>query len=66
MEDIDVWRSAHHYMKRYGDDAAVKAAMRADKLLAAGDTAGFHVWRRIVTAIGELEREKPSASEPRN
>jgi len=23
MEDIDVWRSAHHMMKRYGDDAAV-------------------------------------------
>ena len=66
MEDIDVWRSAHHYMKRYGDDAAVRAAMRADKLLAAGDTEGFQVWQRIVAAIGELGREKPSASEPMN
>ena len=66
MEDIDVWRSAHHYMKRYGDDAAVKAAMRADELLAAGDIAGFQVWQRIVAAIAELEREKPSAGEPMN
>jgi len=66
VEDIDVWRSAHHMMKRYGDDAAVKAAMRADALLAAGDTAGFQVWQRVVAAIGELGREKPSASEPVN
>jgi hypothetical protein len=66
MEDIDVWRSAHHMMKRYGDDAAVRAAMRADKLLAAGDTEGFHVWKRIVVAINELGREKPSDGEPMN
>ena len=66
MEDIDVWHSAHHMMKRYGDDATVRAAMRADALLAAGDTKGFHVWQRIVGAIGELGREKPSPSEPVN
>ena len=63
MEDIDVWRSAHHMMKRYGDDAAVKAAMRADKLLAEGDTEGFQVWQRIVAAIRELTKEGPSESE---
>ena len=66
MEDIDVWRTAHHMMKRYGDDAAVRAAMRADALLADGDTEGFHVWQRIVAAIGELGRESPSGGEPRN
>ena len=66
MEDIDVWRSAHHMMKRYGDDAAVRAAMRADKLLAAGDTEGFQVWQRIVAAINELGREKPSDGGPVN
>ena len=66
MEDIDVWRSAHHYMKRYGDDAAVKAAMRADALLAKGDAEGFHVWQRIVAAINELSREKPGTGEPMN
>jgi hypothetical protein len=66
MEDIDVWRSAHHYMKRYGADAPVRAAMRANTLLAAGDTEGFQVWQRIVAAINELGREKPSASEPVN
>ena len=53
-------------MKRYGAAAAVKAAMRADELLAMGDTNGFHVWQRVVAAINELERERPSASEPRN
>jgi hypothetical protein len=53
-------------MKRYGDDAAVKAAMRADALLAKGDAEGFHVWQRIVAAINELSREKPGTGEPMN
>jgi hypothetical protein len=64
MEDMDVWRPAHHMMKRYGDDAALRAAKRADALQAAGDTEGAHVWQRIAAAIGILEREKPSDSEP--
>jgi hypothetical protein len=65
MEDIDVWRSAHHMMKRYGDDAGARAAKRADELQAEGATEGANVWRRIMAAIAELERE-PSACEPRN
>jgi hypothetical protein len=63
MEDIDVWRSAHHYMKRYGDDAPVRAAMSADSMLAEGDTEGFRVWTRIVAAINELSRQSPSSAE---
>lgn len=66
MEDIDAWRSAHHYMKRYGDDAAVRAAKCADELLAMGDTEGSDVWQRIVIAIRELEREKPNDSDGLN
>ena len=66
MKDIDVWRSAHHMMKRYGDDAAVQAAMRADVLLAKGDTAGFQVWQRVVAAINELSQQQPSSGEPIN
>lgn len=66
MEGIDVWRSAHHMMKRYGDDAASRAAERADELLAAGDGEGFQVWQRIAAAIDELERDKPSTAEPIN
>jgi hypothetical protein len=66
MEDIDVCRSAHHMMKRYGDDAAARAEKRAVELLAAGDSEGANVWRRIGAAIAELGRETPSAGEPKN
>ena len=57
MEDIYVWRTAHHYVKRYGDNAAARAAKCADARLAAGDTEGFQLWQRIVTAIDEINRE---------
>jgi hypothetical protein len=66
MEDIDIWRAAHQFIKMHGEDAAVRAAMRADELLSAGDAEGFHVWQRVTAAINELERDKPSASEPLN
>lgn len=66
MEDIDVWRSAHHMLKRYGDDAVARAAKRVAELQASGDSDGANVWLRIVAAINELEREKPSGSDPIN
>lgn len=60
MEDIEVWRSAHHMMKRYGDDAVARASSRADALLAAGNKDRAAVWQRIAAAIGEMEREGAS------
>jgi hypothetical protein len=62
MEDMDVWRCAHHYTKRYGDGAVAAAARRADALLAKGDAEGARLWQRVVAAINELEREKPNLS----
>ena len=35
-------------VKRYGQDAATEAAMRADQLLDEGDMDGCAVWRRIM------------------
>jgi hypothetical protein len=40
--------------KLYGADAAIHAAMRADKLMDQGDVGGFEVWKRVVVAINEL------------
>ena len=60
---MDIWRAAKAAMDLYGDDAAVRAAMRADALLDLGDSDGFHAWKRIVHAINELTRAK-SADEP--
>jgi hypothetical protein len=39
MIDPDVWQAAVLLVKRYGDDAMLEAAERADQLLAEGDMA---------------------------
>ncbi len=56
--DIDIYRSAHLLIKCHGDDAPIHAAMRADKLMDAGDMDGRAVWLRIVKAIEELLSEE--------
>ena len=66
MEAIDVWRTAHVMLKEYGAEAELLAAQRADALLDLGDPEGFAVWKRVVAAIVDLERKKPSGSEPMN
>ncbi len=38
IPDLDIYRSANLLIDQHGEDAAVEAAMRADKLLAAGDS----------------------------
>ena len=66
MEEIDTWRAADQMMKLYGTDAALQAGLRADKLLDQGDVDGFHVWKRVAAAIGDLGRKQPSATETLN
>ena len=66
MEEIDVWRAADQMIRLYGEDAAIQAGLRADKLLDQGDVDGFHVWKRVAAAIGDLGRKQPNASEPLN
>ena len=38
--ELDIWRAAQLLVKRYGDDAAIQAGMRAEELLARGDDDG--------------------------
>jgi hypothetical protein len=52
--------------KLYGADAAIHSAMRADKLMDQGDVEGFKMWKRVVDAINELERDKPKEGEARH
>ena len=54
--DLDIYRSANVLVKQHGGDAPVHAAMRADAMLEKGDLDGFAVWRRILRAVGELQR----------
>jgi hypothetical protein len=51
IEDIDIWRAAEQMRKLYGADAAIHAAVRADKLMDQSDIEGFSMWKRVVAAI---------------
>ncbi len=44
-------------------DAPIYAAMKADAMLDKGDLDGAAVWKRILRAVGELQREEPASGE---
>ena len=64
LSDLEVYRAAQATISRYGDEATVHAAMRADELMAAGDMEGRAVWHRIERAIDELQRTAPGTGDP--
>lgn len=65
LTERDVWISANMFVKRYGEDAPVHAAMRADELLAEGDMDGCMAFRRILKAIDDLlSKTPPEGSKP--
>jgi hypothetical protein len=63
VDEPDIWRAAYPLVKRHGADAAMVAAERADKLLAAGDVEGCTIWKRILVAVRELARTAPAEGE---
>ncbi len=63
LSDIETYRAAQATISRYGDEAGIHAAMRADELMAAGDMDGRAVWHRIERAIDELRRTIPGEGE---
>ena len=56
IDDPGIYRAAKLLIDQHGDDAAIRAAVRADVLLEEGDVDGAIVWRRIIEAIEELQR----------
>jgi hypothetical protein len=60
IPEIDIWRVASLMLNRYGSNAELESARRADELWDEGDTAGVAVWRRIIDAIGQLSNTTPS------
>ncbi len=47
-------------VRRYGAEATVQAAMRADALLEEGDLDGRATWKRILDAIERLQVKAPA------
>ena len=64
MQDIDIWRTATYLIKNR-EEPELYAALRADELLATGDTEGNIVWMRIGLAIRNLQ-ERHSRSGPKS
>ncbi len=58
----EIWQTANMMVKRYGADAPIHAAMRADELLDEGDLDGAATWRAVLRAIDQLLSDKPSGS----
>ena len=52
--DKEIYQAANELIKQHGDDAPIRAAMRHDELLAAGDVNWFAIWKRILKAVDEL------------
>jgi len=57
--DRDIWQATLLMVKRYGDEAS----MRADQLLDEGDMAGAETWHRILNAIERLQARAPAEGE---
>ena len=57
-DDIDIYRAANEFIKRYGKDAGVHACMKADEMLDRGSMEGRSVWLRVIRAIDELQSDK--------
>ena len=59
IPEIDIWRVANLMLNRYGDEATMESAKRADELAADGDLASVAVWLRVIDAIKQLAITTP-------
>ncbi len=64
--DLDIYRTANVLVKHYGKDAALEAAQRADAMLEKGCLDGQRVWKRVLAAVKEIQREEPHEGEAVN
>jgi hypothetical protein len=62
--DIDIYRTASVLIREHGKDAALEAAQRADALLEKGSLDGQRVWKRVLAAVREIQRQTRSCREP--
>ena len=66
VDDIDIFRAAAAFIKQHGYDAQLLAIKKTTKMLDAGDVDGYAVWKRIVDAIKDMQRETPRPGEHRH
>ena len=59
IPEIDIWRVAFLMLNRYGDEADIESAIRAEELAEAGNHNGAAVWWRVIDAIAQLLNTTP-------
>ena len=64
--DLDIFRTANVLVKHYGEDAAPEVAQRADAMLEKGSVDGQRVWKRVLAAVKEIQRQEPREGEAVN
>ena len=57
--DLDIYRTANVLIREHGEDATLEAAQRADTMLEKGSLDGQRVWKRVLAAIKEIQRQEP-------
>ena len=63
ISDGDLWRAALAMVKRYGADAMLEAAARADQLQEDGDYQAAVTWQRVLDCIERIQAQKPAEGE---
>jgi hypothetical protein len=58
MEEIDIWQTAKILIDAHGESAWLEAAQRADHCLEVGNSDGATVWKRVLRAVEDLQRQK--------
>ena len=56
VSDLDILRSAHLHLDRYGDQAVAKAREMVRTLKERGDNDGADTWLRIIVTIETMHR----------
>ena len=52
--DLDIQRTAHHFIQLHGDRTTARAREMVEVMRRKGDNDGADTWLRIIVAIGEL------------
>ncbi len=66
IPDLNIYRSASVLIREHGEDAALEAAQCADAMLEKGSLDGLRVWKRVLAAVKEIQRQEPRAGEAVN
>ena len=60
MSGREIWVRAKFLMEKYGDEAAVYAALKTEDFLDKGDVREAAPWHEIIMAIEALENTEPT------